>query len=162
MWRASGVNLAHMSRKYNAQNVRTMCVMQMLRAFAARNKGCYFWTPLYTLIVYITLISKCGLWCTHDNVMNRKHIKNRSQDKREMTRSDHSEILNVNSWTRLTVICNPSILGGDTHGKFERHLLIRGSPVVMIYPMVVWYLQIRVQSCGFNVRVVQFSEFSFT
>jgi hypothetical protein len=57
MWRASGVNLAHMSGKCYAQNVHTMCVMspayimQMLRAPAARgagNKGCYVWTPLYS------------------------------------------------------------------------------------------------------------------
>jgi hypothetical protein len=48
--RASGENLAHVT-----QNSRTMCVMspayimQILRAPAARgarNKGCYFWTPL--------------------------------------------------------------------------------------------------------------------
>jgi hypothetical protein len=48
------------SRKWYAQNLRTMCVshvarvsiMQMLRApvaRGARNKGCYFWTPLYVL-----------------------------------------------------------------------------------------------------------------
>jgi hypothetical protein len=49
IWRESGAYVTQMLRAKFAYDVRHVAayIMQMFRAPAARNKRCYFWTPLY-------------------------------------------------------------------------------------------------------------------
>jgi hypothetical protein len=102
LWRESGVNLAHMSRKCYAQTSRTMCVMlpafimQMLRAHSAAEllldpSVVRYWlrnlwrrttsSSAYWLKAYTLSRQEVGIWCGPFNIGFCVRMRNRFPQK---------------------------------------------------------------------------------